>query len=39
METINLGQSEITLIRLRNPWGDSAEWNGPWSDKLTELFL
>ncbi|CAH1801821.1 unnamed protein product [Owenia fusiformis] len=20
------------LIRVRNPWGDSTEWNGPWSD-------
>jgi hypothetical protein len=36
METIKLGQSEIRLIRLRNPWGGNAEWNGAWSDKLTE---
>ncbi|XP_068903795.1 calpain-A-like isoform X2 [Tenebrio molitor] len=32
METIKLGQSEIRLIRLRNPWGGNAEWNGAWSD-------
>lgn len=25
---------KIPLIRLRNPWGNEAEWNGPWSDKL-----
>lgn len=22
----------IPLLRLRNPWGNEAEWNGPWSD-------
>lgn len=21
------------MVRLRNPWGDDAEWNGDWSDK------
>ncbi|XP_052861504.1 calpain-B-like isoform X3 [Anopheles cruzii] len=26
----------IPLIRLRNPWGNEAEWNGPWSDKSAE---
>lgn len=24
---------EIRLIQLRNPWGNSMEWNGDWSDK------
>lgn len=24
---------KIPLLRLRNPWGNDAEWNGPWSDK------
>lgn len=24
---------KIPLLRLRNPWGNEAEWNGPWSDK------
>lgn len=24
------------LIRLRNPWGDGIEWNGPWSDHSKE---
>ncbi|CAL8110373.1 unnamed protein product [Orchesella dallaii] len=26
----------VKLIRLRNPWGDSTEWQGPWSDGSTE---
>jgi len=24
------------LIRCRNPWGNEAEWNGPWSDESNE---
>jgi aminopeptidase C len=36
VETIKTGDSEIRLIRVRNPWGNSAEWNGSWSDKLNE---
>jgi calpain len=32
VETIKTGDSEIRLIRVRNPWGNSAEWNGSWSD-------
>ncbi|XP_023725351.1 calpain-A isoform X4 [Cryptotermes secundus] len=27
---------KIPLIRIRNPWGNEAEWNGPWSDKSPE---
>ncbi|XP_067007649.2 calpain-A isoform X3 [Anabrus simplex] len=27
---------KIPLIRLRNPWGNETEWNGPWSDKSPE---
>lgn len=27
---------KIQLIRLRNPWGDGSEWNGPFSDKSPE---
>ncbi|XP_055625907.1 calpain-A-like isoform X3 [Toxorhynchites rutilus septentrionalis] len=27
---------KIPLIRLRNPWGNEAEWNGSWSDQSPE---
>ncbi|XP_033358148.1 calpain-A-like isoform X5 [Bombus vosnesenskii] len=27
---------KIPLLRLRNPWGNEAEWNGPWSDQSPE---
>ncbi|CAB3360376.1 Hypothetical predicted protein [Cloeon dipterum] len=27
---------KIPLVRLRNPWGNEAEWNGAWSDKSAE---
>ncbi|XP_037048714.1 calpain-A isoform X5 [Bradysia coprophila] len=27
---------KIPMIRLRNPWGNEAEWNGPWSDQSPE---
>lgn len=26
----------IPLLRIRNPWGNEAEWNGPWSDGSPE---
>ena len=26
----------VRLVSLRNPWGDSSEWSGPWSDKRDE---
>ena len=27
---------ECRLLRIRNPWGDEVEWNGPWSDQSEE---
>ena len=27
---------QIPLIRIRNPWGNEAEWNGAWSDGSPE---
>jgi len=27
---------EIPLVRVRNPWGNEVEWNGPWSDGSPE---
>ena len=27
---------EIPLVRIRNPWGNEAEWNGAWSDGSAE---
>jgi calpain len=29
-------QGKIPLIRVRNPWGNEAEWKGAWSDKSRE---
>lgn len=29
-------QNDTQLVRIRNPWGDSSEWTGPWSDKSEE---
>ncbi|KAM3912102.1 calpain-1 catalytic subunit-like [Leptodactylus fuscus] len=34
-QEVKLDSGEVTLIRLRNPWGFS-EYNGPWSDKSPE---
>lgn len=27
---------KIPMLRLRNPWGNEAEWSGPWSDESQE---
>ena len=28
---------EHWLLRIRNPWGNSKEWNGTWSDNSQEM--
>ena len=34
MVQVKLGSNErASLIRIRNPWGNEKEWNGPWGDK------
>lgn len=33
---LNLNGHTINLIRLRNPWANNREWNGPWSDKSSQ---
>ncbi|XP_015786845.1 calpain-B isoform X3 [Tetranychus urticae] len=32
-------QGKIPLIRIRNPWGNEAEWKGPWGDGSREWTL
>jgi len=29
-------RGKIPLLRIRNPWGNEAEWTGPWSDGSKE---
>ncbi|XP_046337551.1 calpain-B-like isoform X1 [Haliotis rufescens] len=28
--------NHVTLVRVRNPWGNDKEWNGAWSDRSQE---
>ncbi|XP_046375985.1 calpain-B-like isoform X5 [Haliotis rufescens] len=30
---------QIPMVRIRNPWGNEAEWNGAWSDQSQEWSL
>ncbi|PIC37163.1 hypothetical protein B9Z55_015887 [Caenorhabditis nigoni] len=36
IQTVNTYSGQIPLLRIRNPWGNSKEWNGPWSDGSSE---
>ncbi|VDP32389.1 unnamed protein product [Heligmosomoides polygyrus] len=36
LHTVSGPHGEIPLVRIRNPWGNSKEWNGPWSDGSSE---
>ncbi|KAK2714354.1 hypothetical protein QYM36_008803 [Artemia franciscana] len=27
---------KIPMVRIKNPWGNEAEWNGAWGDKSPE---
>ncbi|VDK60030.1 unnamed protein product [Anisakis simplex] len=36
MRTVNGRRGRTTILRIRNPWGNEQEWNGPWSDRSLE---
>ncbi|KAK6021798.1 hypothetical protein OSTOST_12523, partial [Ostertagia ostertagi] len=36
LHTVSGPNGETPLVRVRNPWGNSKEWNGPWSDGSSE---
>ncbi|KAJ1369962.1 hypothetical protein KIN20_031582 [Parelaphostrongylus tenuis] len=36
LHTIASRNGEIPIVRIRNPWGNSKEWNGAWSDGSPE---
>ncbi len=33
---MSAGGGSVQLIRIRNPWGNEAEWKGRWSDQSSE---
>lgn len=30
---VNYHGRDVQLVRVRNPWGNEREWEGPWGDK------
>ncbi|WKX98459.1 hypothetical protein Q1695_013832 [Nippostrongylus brasiliensis] len=36
MRIVNGPNGQVCLMRIRNPWGNEQEWNGPWSDDSYE---
>jgi calpain len=36
MRMVPTNNGQVTLLRIRNPWGNEQEWNGPWSDNSSE---
>ncbi|EYC16146.1 hypothetical protein Y032_0034g2825 [Ancylostoma ceylanicum] len=36
LHTVEGPYGETPLVRIRNPWGNSKEWNGAWSDGSSE---
>lgn len=33
---LDVGGQRMPMLRLRNPWSGTSEWNGPWSDQSRE---
>lgn len=33
---LEVGGRRLPMLRLRNPWSGTSEWNGPWSDQSRE---
>ncbi|KAK0400113.1 hypothetical protein QR680_003363 [Steinernema hermaphroditum] len=38
LHTVHGPYGEVALLRIRNPWGNEQEWNGPWSDGSSEWY-